>query len=159
MEDLWQQLKMCGYWLEGGDDDNHLAIQLPLGGALEIRFHPNNTVWKEFSFQVYGRWTFIKDRVPRAGFNLRQEKGYTKWENNYELDDNYYHDFHNLIGRLHEAEIGLRNQAQADAAFYLCVLRRWDQQKPVFQRLTKDITQIMGTIFYDRAIERARESL
>jgi hypothetical protein len=64
-----------------------------------------------------------------------------------------------VICRLNDREMALRNQAQAEALLFIGVLQKYDLQRPLYQRLTKDITKWIGRLFYDLALKRARESL
>lgn len=150
MDDLWDLFAVCGFWLENKGKSDYIAVQMPLDGEIEIEFIGHLNYYKS---SIRNRNVeFIRRTVATYGSQIYMgKKGEVIWHNRTAEKLVY------IIEIIHEAEIGLRNQAQANTLFYMAVLRKWDLQKPVFQRLSKDITQLMGIIFYQEAKKGARE--
>jgi hypothetical protein len=146
MEEMWNFLSAMGIWIEG-DGVNNISVQLPLGDTLEIR---NGTLIGSVKLCVKGRFQFLRQFSPNV---IPGDKGYVRWFTSvpWRMVD--------AISRLNDAEIPLRNQAQSDALLFIGVLQKHDLQRPLYQRLTKDITKWIGKLFYDLALKRARESL
>jgi hypothetical protein len=145
MEEMWNFLSTMGIWLEGDGVDN-ISVQLPLGDTLEI----TNGV-DSLEFRVKGRFQFLCELIPNL--DVPDNKGYTFWLRMHLLRNV------DVICRLNDREMALRNQAQAEALLFIGVLQKYDLQRPLYQRLTKDITKWIGRLFYDLALKRARESL
>lgn len=138
-------------WIEG-DCLNSIEVQLPLGDELKII--GNSLSDYLVHFRLKGRFVFLSNYLPLTSNNI-DENGYTQWMSHttspFRLVD--------IISRLNDTEIGLRNQVQAQALVVMGALQKQDIQRPLFQRVTKNIVQWIGRLYYAAALERARESL
>lgn len=128
------------------DEGNNIIVQLPLGDTLKI--------WEEyryFSCRVKKHLGIISDLTKRTLFD--DGSGYTTWA----MSDEWK--LAKIVSFLNYTETALRNHAQEDALLFIGVLQKCDHQRPLYQRLTKDITRRIGRLFYELALKRARESM
>jgi hypothetical protein len=131
---------------EGNNSDT--VVRLPLGDTLEI--------WDEFHYfscRVKKHLSIISHLTHRTLWD--DGSGYTTWVMSVADEKKLV----NIICRLNYTEIVLRNRIQMDALLFIGVLQKYDRQRPLYQRLTKDITKWIGRFFYELALKRARESL
>jgi hypothetical protein len=145
MEWLFHSLSEVGCWVEIQEKNPYLLhVMLPLGDTLTIRVGNAATKFYLYKCKVAGRFWFLHNNdVQHTKYRKQQ---FTTWS--YTYSD--YRGLPEIISRLNDEEVALRNQAQQHSLVFMGVLR---------QLVCKDMAWLLGRTHYALELKRARDSL
>lgn len=149
MEWLLCALSEVGCWVEIEEKNPQLLhVMLPLGGTLQIHVGNNANDLYLYKCKVTGRWHFLTNN------DCGKQKIYYGSDTLWSYTQYNYHELPDIVARLNDEEVTLRNAAQQRSLVFMGVLRRRCRSI-----VSKDMAWLLGRTHYTLELQAARESL